>query len=408
MARSKKRSIKQSLIILLVLVAALCIYYYATTGQNPVQLVTHPGEIESTIQDARHRLLRLAGLEKEAAEPPSTEAGGDWWNVYFTDPLRINDSTQLESSIAAQLIRRIKQANQSIHIASFEFNLTPVAEILIEAHKRGVDVRWVTDDEHGIEADHETGHGQFAMLQRAGIPVKDDGRRALMHNKFWVFDKNTVWTGSTNITKNGIFRNNNNVIVIKSPELAAIYEREFTEMWNGEFGPRSTSTVDQQKLNINKDLVRVLFAAEDDVAEHLVPLINSARESIRFMAFSFTHDDLGSAVLERARNGVDVMGIFETTGSETKYSELAKFYNAGLPMRQDTNKGIFHHKVFIIDGETVVTGSYNFSNNADRSNDENVLIIRDKAIAAEYLKEFDRRWNESKEPDPAKMKRIVS
>ena len=59
----------------------------------------------------------------------------------------------------------------------------------------------------------------FAMLQSAGIEVKDDlGRSAFMHNKFWIFDGQVVWTGSTNITKNGIYDQNNNVIVIRLPE----------------------------------------------------------------------------------------------------------------------------------------------------------------------------------------------
>jgi phosphatidylserine/phosphatidylglycerophosphate/cardiolipin synthase-like enzyme len=78
-------------------------------------------------------------------------------------------------------------------------------------------------------------------------------------------------------------------------------------------------------------------------------------------------------------------------------------YCADVPVRQDGNPGTFHHKVIIIDDEIVVTGSLNFSNNADDSNDENVIIIANKDIAALYLQEFDRRWAEAEEPDPADM-----
>jgi len=321
-----------------------------------------------------------------------------WWEVHFTDPLNINDPDKLEGSIAEKLINKINNAQKTIHIASFEFNLTPVAEALIAAHKRGVEVLWITDNEHGIEADADEGHGQFEMLKESGIEVKADERTALMHNKFWIFDSQLVWTGSTNITKNGIFRNNNNVIVIKSPELAAIYEREFNEMWTGEFGPRSPSEVDDQTVNIKGTPVQVLFAAEDDVGKHLIPIIESAQKSIRFMAFSFTHDEMGEAVRKRAEDGVDVMGIFETRGSETKYSEMSAFYRAGIPVRQDGNSHTFHHKVFVIDEKIVITGSFNFSSNADKSNDENVIIITNGKIANQYLQEFERRWNEANEP----------
>ena len=85
--------------------------------------------------------------------------------MYFTDPLQVNDPVQWQNSIESKLIEKINAAQNSIHIAAFEFDLTPVAEVLIAARNRGVDVRWVTDDENGLDADEDPGRGQFAMLQ---------------------------------------------------------------------------------------------------------------------------------------------------------------------------------------------------------------------------------------------------
>jgi phosphatidylserine/phosphatidylglycerophosphate/cardiolipin synthase-like enzyme len=343
----------------------------------------------------------LEGLDPGQVLVPPADG---WWQVYFTDPQRINDPEDLQGSIPGVLIDYIDAAQRSIHIAAFEFDLPQVAEALIAAHRRGVEVQWVTDDEHGIEADEDDVLELFAKLEKAGIEVKDDGRGGLMHNKFWIFDDQTVWTGSTNITVNGSFRNNNNVLVIDDPALAAIYEREFAEMWAGEFGPTSPSTVYDQAVVIDGTPVQVLFAAEDEVAGRLTTLIEGAHSSIRFMAFSFTHDEIGGAVLARARAGVDVKGIFETRGSETKYSEMPTLYCARVPVRQDGNPGTFHHKVFVIDEEMVVTGSLNFSENADESNDENVIIVTNPDIAARYLQEFERRWAEATEPDSSDVK----
>jgi phosphatidylserine/phosphatidylglycerophosphate/cardiolipin synthase-like enzyme len=340
----------------------------------------------------------------DPVEVVETGGSGDFWQVYFTDPTRINDPANLDGSIPERLIALIDGAQETIHIASFEFDLTPVAEALIAAHNRGVEVQWVTDDENGIDADEEEGHGQFAMMEDAGIEIVDDGRGALMHNKFWIFDGHIVWTGSTNITKNGNFRNNNNVIVVESARVAEMYEREFAEMFvDGEFGPRSPSTVELQSTTVNGTPIRVLFAAEDEVISKLVPLVREAEKSIRFMAFSFTHDDLGAAVLDQANAGVDVRGIFETRSSETEFSELPKMFCAGLSVRQDGNPGTFHHKVIIIDDDVLVTGSLNFSNNADDSNDENVIIIQNAEIVTQYLQEFERRWAEAEAPDSADM-----
>lgn len=382
----------QTIIFIMVIVAG---GYYLVTGSDPLGLFTEVEDSPTAVVEAP--------APAEIEEPAPVSGGGDWWQVYFTDPATINDPENLAGSIPEKLIELINSAEKSIHIASFEFNLTPIADALIAAHERGVDVRWVTDDEHGLEADEEDDHGQFEMLEHAGIEVKDDQRGALMHNKFWIFDGHTVWTGSTNITQNGNFRNNNNVLVVQSTRVASIYETEFQEMWAGEFGPRSSSTLSQQAITINETPIQILFAAEDEVVSQLVPIIESAEKSIRFMAFSFTHDDIGLALQSRVDAGVDVMGIFETRGSETQYSEMPGLYCAGVPVRQDGNKGTFHHKVFIIDDEIVITGSLNFSNNADDRNDENVFIVANTDIAALYLAEFERRWPEGRDPDPADM-----
>jgi len=397
--RKKKKSSGAFRIIMIVLViAAGALYLF--TGSDPLGLFT-PAEEVPVVEE---QVVEEPVVEEPVSEPvEAVGGGGDWWQVYFTDPATINDPENLAGSIPEKLIALIDSAQQSIHIASFEFNLTPVAEALIAAHERGVDVRWVTDDEHGLEADEEDDHGQFEMLEHAGIEVKDDQRGALMHNKFWIFDGHTTWTGSTNITQNGNFRNNNNVMVIQSTRVAEIYEREWQEMWAGEFGPRSSSTVGEQSATVNGTPIQVLFAAEDVVMSLLVPMVNEAQSSIRIMAFSFTYDDLGAAVLARSEAGVDVMAIFEKRGSETEYSELPHLYCAGVPARQDGNKGTFHHKVFIIDEQTVVTGSLNFSNNANESNDENVVIISNTDVASLYLTEFDRRWAEAEDPDAEDM-----
>jgi phosphatidylserine/phosphatidylglycerophosphate/cardiolipin synthase-like enzyme len=332
--------------------------------------------------------------------PTSVNASGTWWEVYFTDPVNINNPEDWQSSVAGRLIEKINAAQSSIHIASFEFDLTPVADALIAARQRGVDVRWVTDDEHGIESDEEPGHGQFAMLEQAGIEVRSDTRSALMHNKFWIFDGQIVWTGSTNITENGVFDQDNNTVVIQSPELAAIYEREFQEMWDGRFGPTSPSTLDQQITTVDGSRIVVVFTSEDPALENaIVPLVQSATQSIRFLTFSFTDFPLADAMSQRFKSGVDVAGVFEKFGSETEAAELRTLMCRSVPVKQDGNSGFLHHKVIVIDERIVITGSMNYSTNAEENNDENVIIIDNAEIARLYLQEFERVWNLAIDPE---------
>ena len=349
-----------------------------------------------------------APQKRTAGREMSPVGAAGWWEVMFTDPLGLpapdDPATQVPAgSIEERLIARIGMAERSIHLACFEFNLTPIAAALVAAGKRGVEVRWVTDDEHGLDSDAEKGRGQFALLRAAGIEVKSDTRSALMHDKFIVIDGTVVWTGATNLTVAGMFENDNNVIAIESPELAAIYEREFEEMWAGQFNAKSPSDRAAQSVTIGATRIDALFSPEDGAMSRIVPIVAGAKESIRIMAFSFTHEDLGAALLERHGAGIDTAVIFETRGSETKYSELPLLHNAGVPVRQDGNPSTFHHKVIVVDGRVTITGSLNFSANADESNNENTLIIDDPEIASLYLREFDRCWALGREPDPAKF-----
>jgi phosphatidylserine/phosphatidylglycerophosphate/cardiolipin synthase-like enzyme len=394
--RRKSTKANTSVTIFALIILVVLGFFYSVTGRDPGGIF---GDTTST----------PAGLPPTATAavvnaPTAVNASGTWWEVYFTDPINMNDPQAWQSSVVGRLVEKINAAQTSIHIASFEFDLTPVAEALIVAKQRGVDVRWVTDNEHGLEADEEPGHGQFAMLQNAGIEVRSDTRSALMHNKFWIFDGQIVWTGSTNITQSGVFRQDNNVIVIHSPQLAAIYETEFDEMWNGQFGPRSPSQLGDQAAVVNGSNILVVFTSEDSALEEaVIPIVMGAQSSIRFLAFSFTDYPLAKAMIDRASAGVDVSGVYEKFGSETEAAELGTFLCGRVPVRQDGNSGFMHNKVIVVDERIVITGSLNFSTNAEKSNDENVIIIDNTEIANLYIQEFGRIWNMAVDPDPAKF-----
>ena len=388
----KKKKQSTTITALGFVVVLLLGVFYALTGQDPNSV---PGSDVAT---------SVVVNVPATVAPSSNNGSGNWWEVYFTDPVNRDNPDQWQGSIEEEIIKKINNAKSSIHIASFEFDLTPVAEALVAAKQRGVEVQWVTDNEHGLEADEEPGHGQFEMLMKAGIEVRADDRTALMHNKFWIFDQQMVWTGSTNITENGIFDQDNNVLVIYSTDLAAIYEAEFQEMWNGEFGPKSPSQLASQNTVVNGSTINVIFTSEDHaIEEAIIPLLNSAQKSIRFLAFSFTDYPMAKAMIDRAAVGVNVAGVFEKVGSSTDSAELRTLYCAGVPARRDGNGGFMHNKVVIVDERYVVTGSLNFSTNAETSNDENVLIIDNPDIARLYMQEFERVWNLAEDPEPDKF-----
>lgn len=323
--------------------------------------------------------------------PQGFGAQKSFWQVFFTAPTGSSDRSRYVGGIDGPLAAAINGAQRTLDIAAFEFNNPVLTQAVLDAVQRGVTVRMVTDNEHGLEDDDST----VRQLIDAGVQVVDDARSALMHNKFMIIDSLVVWTGSTNYTVNDVYRNNNNMLSLRSRRAVETYQAEFDEMLiERQFGPRSPA---RNTAIYNQDgiPIQITFAPENNVLLAVTNAVSGARSSVRFMAFSFTEDSIADALEARAVAGVSVQGIFERVGSETQFSEMSRLFCAGLSVRQDGNRYVLHHKVFIIDNTTVVTGSFNFSANATNSNDENLLIIQDPALAAQYTAEFDRRWAEA-------------
>lgn len=327
---------------------------------------------------------------------PLEAPGGGWYQVYFTSPLHPDQDEEHLGGIDEKLVALINDTQSSIDIAAYELDLENVAGALIEAHEDGVVVRLVTDTDNVDET-------AVQKIRRAGIPVVDDDRSSIMHNKFVIIDGETVLTGSWNLTDNGTYRNNNNAIVIHSPTLAENYEAEFQEMFEDKkFGPNAFTETPNRRVSIMGEIgdtemaiVENYFAPEDEVTMQIVEHLQEADQSIYFMAFSFTDDRIGKLLMDKYTAGLEVKGVFETRGSDVEYGEYAPMRDLGMDVLIDGNPYIMHHKVFIIDEEKVVLGSFNFTRSADRSNDENILIITHPGIAQAYLDEFQRIYGQA-------------
>ena len=307
---------------------------------------------------------------------------GGAWEVYFSEV----DPGESHYSLEERLVAKLATATFRVDAALYRLSSTPIADALIEARRRGVVVRLVTETDYIKEA-------QVKRLQDVEIPVvDDDGRAGFMHHKFVVIDERYVWTGSYNTTYNGAYRNNNNVILVDSVPLAYNFTQEFRELFlQARIKKSSGALVIYPEVALSDETqIATYFSPENDIAASLLKEIGNAKKSIHFMAFSFTQDALGSAMLDRFKSDIEVQGVFEQRQID-QYSEYERMKAAGLPVVPDKNRGDMHHKVIIIDEETVITGSYNFSKNAEERNSENLLIIKGNPdIAQAYLAEFDR------------------
>ena len=139
----------------------------------------------------------------------------DAYEVYFCP----------EDGCSSRIIRQIDQAQSCIYVAIYSFTLDPVADALIRARNRGVEVKVVMEES-------QVGRGsEYWRLRNAGIDVRLDENPDYMHNKFAVIDGKIVITGSFNWSGHADEANDENLLIVHSEELAGKYEEEFWEIY---------------------------------------------------------------------------------------------------------------------------------------------------------------------------------
>ncbi len=130
--------------------------------------------------------------------------------------------------------------------------------------------------------------------------------------------------------------------------------------------------------------------------------IRGARSSILVAAYSFTSKPVATALRDAARRGVKVFVLADANESAKGYSAVRFLANERVPVRINGRYAIQHNKFMVIDGDTVQTGSFNYTSSAAERNAENVLVLRNApAIAAQYDAEWRRLWNEGVEVAPS-------
>jgi phosphatidylserine/phosphatidylglycerophosphate/cardiolipin synthase-like enzyme len=353
-------------------------------------LTPQPG---STPQPAATQGAVLGGSAGDTAATNSAV------EVFFTTPSLVYPDVPEQRTPPPHeqaLIADIDAAQQSIDAAFYEYNLLSLARALVRAQERGVSVRLALDRENLEEPEEAHWAGQ---VQQAGIPIAWQETTAFQHSKFLIIDEAIVWTGSWNASENGTYRNNNNLLRLTIPAIAENYAAEFGQMLEGRFGSQKASITLHPVVMVDSMLIETYFSPNDGIEQHIVERLNNAQHSIDFMAFSFTSDPIAEVMIARHQADVQVRGIFENRNASGTGSEFDRLdAQEGIDVLKDGNCYTMHHKVLIIDDATVVTGSYNFTARAEDTNDENLLIIDSPEMAAQYLAEFERVYEQAHNP----------
>ncbi len=354
----------------------------------------------------------------------SSLGSSDVINVYFNKSVdtsvAFGEKALGNQDLVSLIVNRIDHVHHSIDLALYSLSAVNqggvIASHLITAHNNGISVRVICEHDNV-----GTGGSYFPTLQGAGIPLIDDtydpvwNGQGLMHNKFFVIDGRGgapesvwVWAGSWNPTSSGTNSDRQNSIEIQDQALAGAYEAEFNLMWgsntdtpnqtNSRFGGRKTD-IAPHNFVIGGIPVSVYFSPSDQTTTHIKATMAKAQHSVAGCILTFTRKDIADTIIARKNLGKKARVVVDNnTDTGNQYAYLL---SNGVDIHLKGGSGLLHHKYAVIDGDDITgtqyleTGSHNWSNSAETSNDENSLILKDRRIANLYLQEFTARYYEA-------------
>ena len=375
----------------------------------------------------------------------SINAVADDIRVFFNHPV---NPPALQANLEDKIVTLINSANSTLDMAVYDLELPGIANAMVAARGRGVNVRFITDEDN-IGADNAVALG---ILDLGLVPWIDDTENGsagsrIQHNKFIIVDGKYVLTGSTNFSQSGIHGdinadgtitnkgNDNHIVIIESTPLATIFTTQFNVMWgDGPGGAKDslfglgkpdhllqTVETDNDRIRIDVQFTpqsRTKF--QDSSIDNLINYINGAKKRIYLAQFVISAQDLADAMERKHDLGVEVKGIGDSSFFYRYYSEFQDMKGLEIAKTDGTfetdsytgalnnawqnpvdvrvanlDRGDkWHHKYWIID-DIVITGSHNASGAAAFGNDENIVAIYDIETAAEFTSHFNGSFCEA-------------
>jgi phosphatidylserine/phosphatidylglycerophosphate/cardiolipin synthase-like enzyme len=334
------------------------------------------------------------------------------------------EGEQTAASVMARLIAFISAAKQSLDIAVYDMRFSDslrsqLAAALRDRAEAGVQIRFCYDGDKPVEPNIAAGQdpapaGTSAFVQSLGYPWRRIAGMKLMHSKFIVRDRQSVWTGSTNMTDDAFALMENNVVVIDSAQLAAYYAQDFEQLWEKE-NFENTGKIQTQPVPITfsdqPGTARVMFSPGCglEIDTEIARRVRAAQRRVRICSLLINSGTLIGELLNLLHAGrIKVDGIYDRTQMSEVYTQwqevpsnhwkipalqeiVSRAHLSGknsTPYSPTSRHDFMHDKVLVID-DTVITGSYNFSRSA-QFNAENILFIESPALAQAYSAYIDR------------------
>ena len=277
----------------------------------------------------------------------------------------------------------------------------------------------------------------LALMRESGMEISDDTSggatkgSGLMHHKFIVVDGKTTIISSGNLTTSdlhGDFNNlesrgnaNNMVVISDNAQLADAFTSEFNYMWQGLFKshkpyrPPVTIPVGKGTITINFSPAKRKQEIETTSNGIIANLVEQASSSVHIAVFVYSDQTISDTLEEVHDRGVedikvlidpdfyrqpyskayDALGVCPTPGKRRSRIRVKPWQHpittVGFPVATTGDRGV-HSKMAILDGRVVITGSHNWSNSGNYSNDETLIAIANPTVAAHYEREFSQLY----------------
>src|SRR5438874_5683575 len=330
---------------------------------------------------------------------------------------------QSADEVMARLTAFIRGATQSVDLAIYDMRFSDplrakLAAALHEKAQAGVAIRFCYDGDKPLQPNLANGQdpapaGTGAFVQSLGYPSRRIAGMKLMHSKFIVRDRQSVWTGSTNMTDDAFTLMENNILEIDSPALADYYAQDFEQLWEKE-NFENTRNVHAEPVPLifsgQPATARVMFSPGlgPEIDAEVARRVREAKRRVRICSLLINSGTLISELGNLLQRGtVAVDGIYDRTQMADVYKQwqdvpsnrwkigalqeiVSRAHLVGknsTPYTPTSTHDFMHNKVLVID-DTVITGSYNFSRSAE-FNAENILFIDGAPLAETYSHYID-------------------
>jgi phosphatidylserine/phosphatidylglycerophosphate/cardiolipin synthase-like enzyme len=330
----------------------------------------------------------------------------------------LTDGGQEPMEIARKVAEFVDGAKHTLDLALYDVRLpSPVGDVVADslrgAAARGVAVRIAFNEEH------RHGHAvpvpppprtEPDLLAALGVPIRPiPGEPDLRHHKYIVRDGASVWTGSTNWTNDSWSREENVIVTVESPAVAAAYAHDFSQLWDRS-SVAGSGDFDVQPARVGSAAVHAWFCPGrgEALAERIAETIGSAKRRVRIASPVLTSAPVLTALAKvSADRAVDLAGVIDGTQIEEVYGQWAENEHSrwkldslrailpaggftakrSTPYRPGSVHDYMHAKMTVVD-DLLFVGSFNLSHSGEL-NAENVLEIADAGLAEQMAAFID-------------------